>query len=551
MGGRDRGKWALVAAVVLFVAVIVLVIAGDDQKGGGSASAGPLPPLKAGMPLTEPPVVKSLGNTLTATLVAKNGTISVSGVDIANTQTYAVAGQRRGLFGPTLHVKPGDTIDLTLDNQLVNPENVRRGVSDRSAAPTCPPKDDPHGMHDPPPPDGKQNTNLHFHGLHVTPRTRKFHGQTVYGDNVLLNLPPGKSHFRFQIPPNHDEGTFWYHAHRHGCTDDQVFRGLAGLLIVGDVRTKLPERFRNVRTRSFAIRDVQAVRHDGGWAVPNDHDWGPENPKLITVNGLLRPKLDIQPGETQLWRLADVSAALWYRFALVDPTGGAQDEFTIVANDGNPSARPQRVRSVLLGPGHRVDILVRGPAQARQIMSLPFAQGRYTLPSVKLADLVPGKDPSLVLADDTRRRPLPTFPTKRGPTRRFTFSTTDDPKAPPYAQWLINGRGFDPDRVDADPVRGTAEKWILINRTDEYHPFHIHQDDFRVLSVNGKRVKHPPSDQDIVPLPPVHDGIPGRVEILMPFQDYSGNFVFHCHILDHEDGGMMARVDVREPRRRR
>ena len=81
-----------------------------------------------------------------------------------------------------------------------------------------------------------QPTNLHFHGLHVTPRNRKVGGITYYGDNVLVCLREGRSHIRFRIPDDHDQGTFWYHAHLDGLTDDQVFRGLAGMLIVGDSR---------------------------------------------------------------------------------------------------------------------------------------------------------------------------------------------------------------------------------------------------------------------------------------------------------------------------
>ena len=103
---------------------------------------------------------------------------------------------------------------------------------------------------------------------------------------------------------------------------------------------------------------------------------------------------------------------------------------------------------------------------------------------------------------------------------------------------------FDPDIADAAPVLGTTERWIIYNKSGEYHPFHIHQDDFRVVDAGGGPPTLP-GDQDVVPLPPGTPDNPSRVVIDMPFTDYSGNFVFHCHILDHEDGGMMSRVQLR------
>ena len=114
--------------------------------------------------------------------------------------------------------------------------------------------------------------------------------------------------------------------------------------------------------------------------------------------------------------------------------------------------------------------------------------------------------------------------------------------------FLINGKQFNPQRIDAQPRLGTTERWVLINKSSEWHPIHIHQDDYRVVSVNRKRVMVR-SDQDVVPLPPQRNGVDGRVELDMPFQDYSGRYVMHCHILDHEDGGMMAQIKVLPARR--
>jgi FtsP/CotA-like multicopper oxidase with cupredoxin domain len=139
------------------------------------------------------------------------------------------------------------------------------------------------------------------------------------------------------------------------------------------------------------------------------------------------------------------------------------------------------------------------------------------------------------------------FPKKRGPDRQFVFTIGISTKVLPA--FRINGKVFDANRVDAAPTLDTYERWTLVNKSTEWHPFHIHQNDFRVVSINGNPPPAIEQDQrDIVALPPIRGRKPGVVVIDVPFTDFSGRFVFHCHILDHEDRGMMALVDVRKPR---
>jgi suppressor of ftsI len=488
------------------------------------------PPFVTGRAFREPPVVRSSNGRLRRTIVARNGTVQVGGVSLHATQTYGVRGAARGLLGPTLRVKPGDLIDLVLDNRLTQPPTIPV----TTPAPVIPPHADAC-EHDTRIPAGHpQPTNLHFHGLHVTPRNRTVGNVTYYGDNVLACLRPGRSHIRFRIPQNHDRGTFWYHAHLHGLTDDQVSRGLAGMLIVGDSRRYLPERLRRIKTRILSLKDVEAVNVAGRWAIPTDRDAANTT---RTIDGLVRPRLAIRPRETQLWRLANSSADVWYDVALVDGRGG-RDPLTIVARDGNPFVTPRRVRTVLLSPAQRVDVLVRAPQSGtRTLRTLPFNQGGTKFAAADLATVNVAGPAAATLAAPGRHGKLPTFPARRGPTRRWTFSFSS-------AGAVINRRPFDPNRIDARPRLGTTERWVLRNESTDWHPIHVHQDDFRVVRINGKRV-NVRSDRDVVPLPPEHNGVPGRVDIDMPFQDYSGDFVLHCHILTHEDDGMMARIRVR------
>ena len=157
-----------------------------------------------------------------------------------------------------------------LDNQLVAPQPVPATKKNEAAEEMA------HGRECKRPatkPGDSQQTNFHFHRFHVTPRNRKVGGITYYGDNVLVCLGKGKSHIRFRIPRGHDQGTFWYHAHLHGLTDDQVFRGLAGMIIVGDARRYLPTRFARVRQQILSFKDIQVTMSGANEAIPTDHDW--------------------------------------------------------------------------------------------------------------------------------------------------------------------------------------------------------------------------------------------------------------------------------------
>ena len=544
----------LVVLAVGVVAAILIAGDGDDREEAGTTAATtttgrdstPFPPGRA---FEEPPVIEVGDGPVE--LVARNGSIEVSGLKVDEAQSYVRAGTRAGsrpgLLGPTLHVEPGETIDITLDNQLEVIPAIHEGSNPNSAE-SCGGADkplDPHS-HDDPPDSGPQYTNMHFHGLHVTPTTRRLpDGSTIYGDNVLVSLPKGKSHIQFPVPKDHEQGTFWYHAHRHGCTDDQVFRGLAGLLVVGDSREELPARFREVRTRSLALKDLQVERKGGAHKIPANHDWIQTTNR--TVNGVFQPRMTIEPRETQLWRLANTSSAVWYDVALVDEQDDP-DPLTIVAQDGNTLPEAQREKSYALGPGQRIDVLVRAPdSGSRTLKTLAFDQGRPgpgggpTFPEAVLATLEVGDDPAPEIDSPGTLLPRRPIPARRGQSQTLTFDFTPGP--------TINGKPFDPDPDSAPLVEAEAEttqRWTLLNPTSEWHPIHVHQDDFRVISASAGVFFD--GQQDVVPLPPGTKDKPGKVVLDMPFEDLDeGQFVVHCHILDHEDGGMMGRIDVSAP----
>lgn len=540
----------LVAVVLAVGAGVVLVLTRDDDATPAASKTVQVPgtdPFQTGADLTEPPVVSSNArtNTLRTTLVARNGTVTVSGVRVAGTQTYAARRgsrlTRRGILGPTLQVQPGDKIEITLDNRLVVPDDMPAGPNCAESGDSAA---DAAGHAHTGEAGDPQFSNLHYHGLHVTPRER-----SPYGDTVLVHLPNGMSRFSFTIPKTHGEGTYWYHAHLHECTNDQVFRGLAGILLIGDSRSNLLPRARyaSMKTQLLALKDTQVTKvgDSNAYTIDPNHFWG--NPTHRTVNGLIQPKISIRPRETQLWRFLNVSAGIWYRIALVDESNdGARDRLTIVAQDGNSLRRAVQKTSVLIAPGQRFDILVNGPATGTRVLkTLPFDQGGATFPEDTLAT---------VGLEGPAARPLPTprrlapdaqrFPPARGQTRQFVFDFNTSKRF----EATINNSVFDPRVAGATPILNTTERWIITNKTKEWHPFHIHQDDFKVISTGDGTAEGPaplPGVQDVVALPPGTADKPSRVVIEMPYTDFSGRFVFHCHILDHEDAGMMSLVDLR------
>ena len=248
----------IVLVVVLGLGVGVGFLIGGGEEVAlpqSTVTVDPPDPFTTGLPFSEPPAVRSANKRLKATLIARNSTSQVSGVEVEGTQSYTAKWRggvtESGFLGPTLRVRPGDTVELTLDNRLKVPD----GPKALNCAETGEHHEAGHARQGKP--GDPELTNVHFHGLHVTPRER-----SPYGDTVLVHLPNGKSRIRFKIRRNHDKGTFWYHAHLHQCTDDEVTRGLAGLLLVGDSRKDLPKRLRRIKTRSLALKDIQVVPGD-------------------------------------------------------------------------------------------------------------------------------------------------------------------------------------------------------------------------------------------------------------------------------------------------
>jgi suppressor of ftsI len=254
-------------------------------------------------------------------------------------------------------------------------------------------------------------------------------------------------------------------------------------------------------------------------------------PTNRTINGQLNPTIRIRPGEVQLWRLANVSANIYYKVRLQ----GAQ--FHVIATDGVPVRRVFAASSLIVAAGNRFDVLVRGgPPGSTQLQTLAYNTGPAgnQFPQTNLATVISGG----------RTQPPVALPTTFAPTEDLSHAriaarhTVVFSENTAGTEFFINGKQFNENRVDVRSRVNTVEEWTIRNISDEQHTFHIHVDDFQLMSVNG-RPQQTHGLQDTVTMP-----ADGRIVIRIHFTNFIGKTVFHCHILNHEDAGMMAVVQI-------
>ena len=373
--------------------------------------------------------------------------------------------------------------------------------------------------------DGEYNTNVHFHGMQVSPDD--------YGDSVFTVIPMGHEYtYRFRIPEYHHPGTYWYHAHPHATTQRQVMQGMAGTLIVEGELEGWPE-LKGIVDRNVVLHDYQKSM-TGEVTQGIQVSW----PTYRLVNDQKFPDVAIRPGETQLLRLSAQGSNIYYYLDF----GG--EKFWVVNTDGNPVNEMQEVERLPLPPGSRADVLVK--------FSKP---GRYKLHTSEIRTGPAGDGYSaenlltMVCAGEPVEKPI-ALPLKRqgpSPLRDLTNVKVDNTRTIVFQEtsndFRIDNRYFDGTRIDQLIKWGTVERWILRNSTDELHVFHFHQTDFQVVKINGKPVPFH-EHRDNINLP-----ARGEVEVIIPFDMpcQVGDYVFHCHILCHEDGGMMQKIRCYDP----
>ena len=380
---------------------------------------------------------------------------------------------------------------------------------------------------------------IHFHNGLSEPTTIHWHGVHLPADadgSPLYAIAPGASHdYVFTIGAG-TAGTYWYHPHPDGRSGYQITKGLYGAIIVRDPHDPLPATL----TEKLLVLSDNRFHPDGSLDLPDpdspagrvDMENGREGDVLL-VNGQVMPTLTIRSGEVQRWRIVNASAARVYRLTIPSQT------FLHVGNDGGLFERPVELSEIVLANSERVELLVRGSgAPGSQATLQTLAYDRY-IPQTRPADWNRTRDvltlrtattpPLAPVTLPARLRIVPPLDTARAVATRVIS----------LGQGLINGKTMDMTRVDVSARLGTTEIWEIENLVGMDHPFHLHGFHFQVLDRNGVPVPYR-SWKDTINVPR-HE----TVRFIVAFDDYPGKWMFHCHILTHEDEGMMGILELK------
>jgi FtsP/CotA-like multicopper oxidase with cupredoxin domain len=456
-------------------------------------------------PLVEPEVRRSANGVLSTSLRC-----AYAYRDIGGTRLYLRAYE--GGLGPTLRMKPGETLKIRLINDL--PPN--RDILPINTS-------HPHQFN---------NTNFHFHGAHCSP--------SGIADNVMRSMAPGKSYeIEVKLPADHTSGTYWYHPHHHGSADVQVASGMAGAIIVEGDFVDVPEI---ARARERVMLLTQIV-FDAFYMIEDFGTLFPETAtRFLAINGQRRPTIDMRPGEVQRWRLV---ASQYQDNMLLELD---KHRLNVIAYDGIPLGALQEMKQLLIVPGQRADVLVQaGGPGTYELNAMPFDQG-HPSPAGPLARVVVAGEPlPMTLPAALPKPPLETIRDSEITSRRTVVLGATSPENDAAGHWqeftfTVDGKIFDPSRIDQRVRLGAVEEWTIRN-THEHddHMFHIHTNPFQVIEIGG--VPQPDRTwRDTVVVPRPAKG--GSTVIRSRFLDYTGVFMMHCHMMNHEEMGMMQTVEV-------
>lgn len=423
----------------------------------------------------------------------------VSAAELLTDSTSTTLSYSNGILGPTIKANIGDTVNVSLQNNLT------------------------------------EETNIHWHGL-ILPEDMDGHPKDVASSGGSLN---------YALPIIQRAGTYWYHPHPHGLTGKQVFMGLAGMFIVNDPE----EAALNLPSGEFEVPIILQDKHFEG----NNLNYSPNDDEIMTgylgeqilVNGQHAPFLSVASTWYRL-RILNGSTARVYNLAM---TGGTQ--MIIIGTDGGLLASPEPVEQVLLGPGERIDVLINFSNQAigKELYLVSDKFSNYDLQGRQSFSLLKFKVDRAANTTFTLPSKLSTIddlnPAQSEKTRKIDIAQMIGGEGGHngMGRHSINGKIFEMERVDETVSAGTTEIWEFDNSAgDEIHPMHIHGVQFQVLERVGGRNQVIASEKgwkDTILVMPGE-----KVRVIMTFPIYTGVFVFHCHNLEHEDDGMMLNYKI-------
>lgn len=533
------------------------------------------------LPFKNPPEIKAINGKLDTEIDLKFTENQLYNTILEKNITLYHRSYNGQLVGPTLRIKPGDSLLVNLVNNLPVYEDPG----------PCNPYQQLDDGKDPNEIDTLRfnNTNLHTHGFHVSPM--------AHGDNVFVNLAPGCSfQNRILLPTNHAPGTFWYHAHMHGSTAIQVSSGMGGaILIEGGLDDQpeiqqmdekvfvlqqmpyTPDTMVNKSSERFAIKFIEGVTFGPGtWGdgIKDSTGW------KTTINGQTLPVIEIQSEEVQRWRFIHAGVRETVNLKLVDVENGEEivEKLYAIAEDGIAYGYRDDVDSMVLQPGYRADILVQakldngldkdtlylidanspvldetdqGEAETEKVLAVvvlikptgePIANRLPSSESLKAYAPYPSLVDTLVNAEAQKVR--------------FDIIPGD------ITLFQVNGVSFNHLNEPRLLELNTVQDWKLTSSLAS-HPFHIHINHFQIMErwrkMNNeneyKKLDTKPIWKDTYFVENVGNkkdedgnvikyGYKDSSIVKTVYKDFVGDFVLHCHILDHEDQGMMQCVRI-------
>lgn len=508
-----------------------------------------------------------------------------------------------GFMGPTLRVRPGQSLWIKLRNNMTADEE---GTPDGTLGPADvtiadywrmlqnpgekikyqyykKTVDDPSKMivDDANIPHAFDSTNLHLHGLDVEVHMFDPVGtRDPYAPHIAVE--PGQCYcYRFNVPEDHPGGLYWYHPHLHGSTAIQMWGGMLGLLYVeGPLEEELA---------SYGVTlSEEFVIWDPAFRMVDDHNGTRHNLEVdeflkgqttlskihpFLVNGKVTPNFEVGVGEVLHLRalvgiVENENTFIVYREGEENMHWDeAAIPFWVVASDGVTYSKPREKNILVMAGGQREEILLQFEKPGRYVISQQGIQGmqffdmwghphdqilatitvdttvRSQYPKIPISEMTftPGyKEEEKIEAHDIVK------------TENIVFSMGANRNEAPFPQYFVNGKPFHPDDIRFKAHPGEAVEYVLINANHNVHPFHIHVNRFQIqemgteLSVERYPVLKPLLDfdptiwRDIVVVPPN-----GRARIWVHYKsNYTGKTVLHCHFLAHEDTGMMSTLFI-------
>lgn len=544
----------------------------------------------------------AVGGGLGAALSSRGG-IAGGAVNVIQAQygIFTMAGKRLRLrtyngrvTGPTIETRPGAMLSMRIVNKL--PPNPRSYVP-RAGVLIPRIESGMEAMNDPVPagrpliPSGPINpmnnqhdfntTNLHVHGIQTLPHLFAPIG-TSNPMAGMIAIEPGESlQYNFPIPLDHPSGLHWYHPHFHGSTDVQVSGGMAGLIVVRGPIDEVPE-IKAAREIFLVVQTLEvnpSATHPGLWAREPIAYRSPENGgytfttnyTMVTANGqpiywidkrnhlftpVGLPQFRVRPGEVVRLRFLNGTNYLPLMLALPGFESwqigfdGVNTLTPLLRDMSGQGVKIISPANVLTAPiriamsGNRIELLLRAPTET----------GTYKLSSLQTTGLFGDVDAldlaAFVVTGKSVTMGIPAklpVPIREYPAitakevvahRMFVFEQGPRDDLLTGYGFTINGKLYDQMTTQFASRVGSAEEWRIVNKTDDAHPFHLHTNSFQLIAVNDVPVQ-PLEVWDTFLVPPRYNGVDGSITFRVRIKEWFGKDVFHCHILAHEDTGMM------------